>query len=95
MQPAESKVELDMSIADAAKQTDLVREINGKLEVGKQLDFQKLMLFLMCDFWRLDCAGFLGHGHRPLPSLAQKNFRVACCGTAQPVGFPLHASDAG
>jgi len=50
VQPAESKVELDMSIADAAKQTDLVREINGKLKVGKQLDFQKLIAFLMCDF---------------------------------------------
>ena len=39
VQPAESKVELDMSIADAAKQTDLVRDINGKLEAGKQLEF--------------------------------------------------------
>ena len=30
-----------MSIADAAKQTDLVRDINGKLEAGKQLDFSE------------------------------------------------------
>jgi len=48
VQTAESKVELDMSIADAAKQTDLVREINGKLEVGKQPDFFRNSLCFKC-----------------------------------------------